>query len=271
MRRRRRPTAGSSAATPVTATTRQAIADPAVDAVVVAVPPRFHLDLTLQALAAGKHVLVEKPAFLRIEDYRAAVRGARSRASASCWSARTITTSRWPCTLRRLLAGGVIGEMVFAHFTTIAQAAEDRRTTGATTRRWPAATRSSRKGFTGCTSPAASARRSSTIHGYRPSVSRERSGQAREEHDGGVPLRQRRGRIALLLARDSVAVQGPAAVEAVRPRRRHHVRIERRCSSSSRGNGVPRLRLPGLSRHPRLPGDVSRFPAARSASGARPR
>src|SRR5262245_9925026 len=35
-----------------------AIADPDVDAVVVAVPPRFHLDLTLQSLKAGKHVLV---------------------------------------------------------------------------------------------------------------------------------------------------------------------------------------------------------------------
>jgi predicted dehydrogenase len=45
-----------------------AIEDPKVDAVVVAVPPRFHLDLTLEALAAGKHVLVEKPAFLTLAD-----------------------------------------------------------------------------------------------------------------------------------------------------------------------------------------------------------
>src|SRR6185436_9477535 len=50
-----------------------AIRDPRVDAVVVAVPPRFHLPLTLEALDAGKHVLVEKPAFLTMEDYRTAL------------------------------------------------------------------------------------------------------------------------------------------------------------------------------------------------------
>ena len=109
-----------SAALAATPTIATAIADPAVDAVVVAVPPRFHLDLTLQALAAGKHVLVEKPAFLT---HGRLPGGASTRATApgaSCWSARTITTSRWRCTLRRLLADGAIGEMVFAHFTTIA-------------------------------------------------------------------------------------------------------------------------------------------------------
>src|SRR6476660_658846 len=46
-----------------------AIDDARVDAVVIAVPPRFHLELTLRALDAGKHVLVEKPVFPRLADY----------------------------------------------------------------------------------------------------------------------------------------------------------------------------------------------------------
>lgn len=37
------------------------IEDPAVDAVVIATPVSTHFDLALQALRAGKHVLVEKP------------------------------------------------------------------------------------------------------------------------------------------------------------------------------------------------------------------
>src|SRR5436190_7517200 len=50
-----------------------AIEDPEVDAVVIGVPPRYHLDLTLRALAAGKHVLVEKPAYVRMADYQTAL------------------------------------------------------------------------------------------------------------------------------------------------------------------------------------------------------
>ena len=106
-----------------------AIADPQVDAVVIAVPPAFHLDLTLQALAAGKHVLVEKPAFPRLEDYRA-VAAARDRARRVVLVGENDHYKPLAVTLRRLLSNGTIGEMVFAHFTTIAhrlKAADDWR------------------------------------------------------------------------------------------------------------------------------------------------
>ena len=45
-----------------------ALADPRIDAVLVTTPPAQHLELTLAALTAGKHVMVEKPAFLRSSD-----------------------------------------------------------------------------------------------------------------------------------------------------------------------------------------------------------
>jgi len=99
---------------------RAAIADPGVDAVVVAVPPSLHLDLALQALAAGKHVLVEKPAFPRMEDFRTAI-DARDRAKRAVLVGENDHYKPLAVCLRRLLAEGVIGEMVFAHFTSIAR------------------------------------------------------------------------------------------------------------------------------------------------------
>ena len=80
-----------------------AIDDPRVDAVVVAVPPRFHLDLALQALAAGKHVLVEKPAFLRMADYRR-VQAARDRAGRVVLVGENDHYKPLAVCLRRLLA-----------------------------------------------------------------------------------------------------------------------------------------------------------------------
>ncbi len=97
-----------------------AIDDPSVDAVVVAVPPRFHLDLTLKALAAGKHVLVEKPAFPRLEDFRTAI-DARTRANRVVLVGENDHYKPLAVVLRKLVAEGAIGEMVFAHFTTIAE------------------------------------------------------------------------------------------------------------------------------------------------------
>jgi UDP-N-acetylglucosamine 3-dehydrogenase len=97
-----------------------AIQDPRIDAVVIAVPPRFHLDLTLQALEAGKHVLVEKPAYMRMEDYRTVLQ-ARNRARKVVLVGENDHYKPLAVALRRLLAAGAIGSMVFAHFTTIAK------------------------------------------------------------------------------------------------------------------------------------------------------
>jgi predicted dehydrogenase len=96
----------------------KAIEDPRVDAVVVAVPPRFHRDLTLRALAAGKHVLVEKPAFPRMDDYHAALE-ARDRTGRVVLVGENDHYKPLAVNLRRLLAQGAIGDLVFAHFTTI--------------------------------------------------------------------------------------------------------------------------------------------------------
>ena len=104
-----------------------AIDDPQVDAVVVAVPPKFHLDLTLQALKAGKHVLVEKPGFPRLADYHAVV-DARNRAQRVVLVGENDHYKPLVSTLRTLVANGAVGEMVFAQFTTVAKrfkAAED--------------------------------------------------------------------------------------------------------------------------------------------------
>jgi predicted dehydrogenase len=95
-----------------------AINDPNVDAVVIAVPPKFHLNLTLQALDAGKHVLVEKPAFPSTGDYEA-VREARDRARRVVLVGENDHYKPLAVTLRRLLADGVIGDMVFGHFSSV--------------------------------------------------------------------------------------------------------------------------------------------------------
>ena len=97
-----------------------AINDPGVDAVVIAVPPKFHLNLTLQALAAGKHVLVEKPAFPSTGDYEA-VREARDHAKRVVLVGENDHYKPLAVKLRTLLADGVIGDMVFGHFSSVVQ------------------------------------------------------------------------------------------------------------------------------------------------------
>ena len=47
------------------------LADPNIDAVIVAIADQFHVDACRKAIAAGKHVLVEKPLGTSIEECEA--------------------------------------------------------------------------------------------------------------------------------------------------------------------------------------------------------
>ena len=89
-----------------------ALADPGVDAVLVVTPPAFHLQWTLQALAAGKDVIVEKPPFARAADFDAVEAAARS-ASRQVMVAENYFYKPVLRVLRTMLREGTIGEPRF--------------------------------------------------------------------------------------------------------------------------------------------------------------
>ncbi len=89
-----------------------AIADPAVDLVMITTPTSSHLELALAALAAGKDVIVEKPAFLHSEDVttveRAAAAVGRCVFVAENYCYKPLATA-----LRQLVASGELGDIRF--------------------------------------------------------------------------------------------------------------------------------------------------------------
>lgn len=89
-----------------------ALGSPAVDAAVVLTPPPQHLRWTLAALDAGKHVVVEKPPFLRSSDFDAVEEKARGR------GLRVLVAENYHykplvASLRRLVETGAIGPVRF--------------------------------------------------------------------------------------------------------------------------------------------------------------
>jgi predicted dehydrogenase len=89
-----------------------ALENPRVDAVLVATPPAFHLEWTLCALAARKHVIVEKPPFPRATDF-AAVEAAAQRTSRQVLVAENYFYKPVLRVLRSMVREGVIGEPRF--------------------------------------------------------------------------------------------------------------------------------------------------------------
>jgi predicted dehydrogenase len=87
-----------------------AIADPAVHAVVIATPPDQHQSLAVAALAAGKHVVIEKPVFLRSDEAPAVAEAARH-ADRQVMVAENYRYRPLLRVLRGLIADGVIGDL----------------------------------------------------------------------------------------------------------------------------------------------------------------
>ena len=78
---------------------RAVVEDPAVDAVSITLPNAMHREVALAAIAAGKHVWVEKPVGRGIEDtVRGGRRGPGAPASSTRWD--SATASRLPSSTR---------------------------------------------------------------------------------------------------------------------------------------------------------------------------
>jgi UDP-N-acetylglucosamine 3-dehydrogenase len=220
-----------------------AINDPRVDAVVVAVPPQFHLELTLAALAAGKHVLVEKPAFMCMADYETTL-AARDAARRVVLVGENDHYKPLAVCLRRLLKEGAIGEMVFAHFTTVAhrlKSADDWRNDEA----MAGGDAFFEEGIHWLHLAGSLGPRITSIHGYKPTVSRggpdtrAKSMMVAFTYDNGavgslyysreIPSLLRGLRLSKLLGRAGViSFESNGAVVLVR------------------GGGLPRLLFPGF-------------------------
>ena len=220
-----------------------AIDDPRVDAVVVAVPPRFHLDLTLQALATGKHVLVEKPAFPRMEEYERVLE-ARNQAGGVVLVGENDHYKPLAVCLRRLLKNGAIGDMVFAHFTTLVhrlKAADDWRNDE---------TMAGGDAFfeegihwlhlAGSLGPSITA-----IHGYRPTVSRE--GPDRRAKSMMVAFRYDNGAVgSLYYSREIPSLLRGLRLSKIFGRKGIITFESNGAFVVVRGRGLPRLMVPGI-------------------------
>jgi predicted dehydrogenase len=90
-----------------------ALSDSRIRAVWIATPPDLHLGLTLQALARGKDVIVEKPAFASLAEFDTVHAAARRRG-------RVLIAETYPYKpsterLKKLMAAGSVGEVRATH------------------------------------------------------------------------------------------------------------------------------------------------------------
>jgi predicted dehydrogenase len=96
----------------------EAIDSPDVDVIAITTPPSAHLALALRALAAGKHVVLEKPPVPSAADLDR-VAEAAARAGKRVFVAENYFYKPSLRRLQRLLADRVIGDVLFVHVNAI--------------------------------------------------------------------------------------------------------------------------------------------------------
>ena len=89
-----------------------ALSAPQIDAVIIALPPSLHLEWTIKALGAGKHVVLEKPPLLKSADF-ATVAAAAGRANRQVLVAENYFYKPLTSMLRDTIGRGDFGELRF--------------------------------------------------------------------------------------------------------------------------------------------------------------
>jgi len=92
------------------------LADPAIDAVYVPLPNHLHVEWSLRALAAGKHVLCEKPMTLQTAEFDQLI-AARDRSGKLAAEAYMIVHHPQFIRARELVQEGAIGDLVHVDAT----------------------------------------------------------------------------------------------------------------------------------------------------------
>ncbi len=87
------------------------LADPEIDAVYIPLPNHLHVDWTLKALAAGKHVLCEKPLALRAEEFDAVIAARDASGLVAAEAYMIVHHPQW-LRARELVQGGALGDLV---------------------------------------------------------------------------------------------------------------------------------------------------------------
>ena len=90
----------------------QMLTDPDIDAVIIVTPDQTHCEITLAALAAGKHVLCEKPMALKLDECKAMVEAA-AKASTKMMVGQICRYTPGFVEAKKLIDRGEIGELFF--------------------------------------------------------------------------------------------------------------------------------------------------------------